>query len=324
MTIEKTAGVLIKKYNFHYLCLMNPPLTYRSKSPGTNIGGYRYFFNGQEGDNEVFGEVANFGYEFRQYDSRLGRWWSIDPKWNEYPGVSPYVFCNGSPVMLMDLKGTEAWKPEITESGDIRLNAEDGDNLNSLTEFLGGKNGIFSQRKIKKMWDERDSQDNIVLPKNIFTTAVKNAQKLGYPSDDEIAQLSDIELRQKGYKTNYNCFGAAVSAACGDPIGEYKTKDLDAELKYGKWYSTNTPVFGKTIIRFAKGEDATHAAIFFGKDHSGTSYVFTKNGFYSAPQIVELNQIENIPIYGPVTPLKTNTNRLKGDSGMYNYGKPKR
>jgi hypothetical protein len=52
---------------------MNPPLTYRLKSTSPNIGGYRYFFNGQEGDNEVFGEVVGFGHEFRQYDSRLGR-----------------------------------------------------------------------------------------------------------------------------------------------------------------------------------------------------------------------------------------------------------
>ncbi|MBO6051080.1 MAG: M15 family metallopeptidase [Bacteroidales bacterium] len=76
-------------------------------SRSTNIGGYRYFFNGQEGDNEVFGEVANFGYEFRQYDSRLGRWWSVDPKWSEYPGISTYAFCNGSPVMLVDPNGKE-------------------------------------------------------------------------------------------------------------------------------------------------------------------------------------------------------------------------
>ena len=82
---------------------------YQSFTPqSTNTGGYRYFFNGQEGDNEVFGETANFGYEFRQYDSRLGRWWSEDPKWSEYPGVSPFVFCNGSPEMLMDPNGEEA------------------------------------------------------------------------------------------------------------------------------------------------------------------------------------------------------------------------
>ena len=86
---------------------MTPLLTYHPKSPGTDTGEYRYFFNGQEVDNEVFAEMSNFGYEFRQYDSRLGRWWSVDPKWNEYPGVSPYVFCNGSPIMLMDPDGEE-------------------------------------------------------------------------------------------------------------------------------------------------------------------------------------------------------------------------
>ena len=89
---------------------MNPPLTYAQKHPGTNTGGYRYFFNGQEADNEVFGELANFGYEFRQYDSRLGRWWSVDPKWNEYPSVSPFVFCNGSPIMLMDPDGETSYE----------------------------------------------------------------------------------------------------------------------------------------------------------------------------------------------------------------------
>ena len=104
---------------------MKPLLTYRPKSPDTNIGGYRYFFNGQEGDNEVFGEVANFGYEFRQYDSRLGRWWSIDPKWNEYPGVSPYVFCNGSPVMLIDPKGKEV-STHTNEKGEVVEQYDDG------------------------------------------------------------------------------------------------------------------------------------------------------------------------------------------------------
>ena len=71
---------------------MSSPLTYRPKSPGTNLGEYRYFFNGQEGDNEVFGEVANFGYEFRQYDSRLGRWWSVGPKWNCINAISYACF----------------------------------------------------------------------------------------------------------------------------------------------------------------------------------------------------------------------------------------
>ena len=35
---------------------MNHTATYPPQTPRFYIGGYRYFFNGQEGDNEVLGE----------------------------------------------------------------------------------------------------------------------------------------------------------------------------------------------------------------------------------------------------------------------------
>jgi len=53
----------------------------------------------------VFEEVANFGYEFRQYDSRLGRWWSIDPEVSKFPGESPFLFCGGNPILYLDKYG---------------------------------------------------------------------------------------------------------------------------------------------------------------------------------------------------------------------------
>ena len=57
---------------------MKQTLTYCPKSTSTNIGGYRYFFNGQEVDNEVFGENGLFAFEYRMHDARLGRFWSVD------------------------------------------------------------------------------------------------------------------------------------------------------------------------------------------------------------------------------------------------------
>ena len=82
---------------------MKHTFTYRPKSPSTNIGGYRYFFNGQEADNEVFGEVTNYSAEFWQYDSRLGRRWNVDPIFKEYE--SPYACFAGNPVWFADPKG---------------------------------------------------------------------------------------------------------------------------------------------------------------------------------------------------------------------------
>ena len=80
-------------------------LTYRPKSPGTNIGGYRYFFNGQEADNEVFGEVANYTAEFWQYDSRLGRRWNLD--WIYKPFASNYAAFANNPVWFADPSGLD-------------------------------------------------------------------------------------------------------------------------------------------------------------------------------------------------------------------------
>ena len=84
---------------------MNLTLTYPSQSPRSDMGGYRYFFNGQEADNEVLGEGALTGYEFRQYDTRLGRWWGVDPDATKFPGESPFLFCGGNPIQYLDKYG---------------------------------------------------------------------------------------------------------------------------------------------------------------------------------------------------------------------------
>jgi len=279
-----------------------------------------YTFSAKERDPET--GLSYFGS--RYYSSDLSIWLSVDPMSDKYASLSPYTYCADNPVKLVDPNGEEIWKPEITGTGDIRLLAEDGDKISTLYEFLGGEDGLFSKRKVQKMWNKRDSQNNVVLPKNNFSNAIKRAKKEGLPEESNFSNCSESDLIAMGYRKNYNCFGAALSGADGDPIGYYSSTDLDGELKYGNWYSTDTPIFGKTLIRFAKGKKAVHAAVFFGKDHSGNSYVFTKNGFYYAPTIMNLKDVETIPEYGPVTPLITNTERLQGDSGMYNYGKPRK
>lgn len=129
-------------------------------------------------------------------------------------------------------------------------------------------------------------------------------------------------LKRQDTKKNYNCFEAAISAAMGDDIGYGWVENLDEDLEYGKWYSTNTPVFGKTLLRFAKNGEAQHAAIYFGEDNLGTIYVFTKNGPFPAPKIMRLEDVERIEGYGTVSPLETCSKRLKGSSGMYNYKTP--
>ena len=84
---------------------MNPTITYPPQHPRPAMGGYRYFFNGQEADNEVLGEGVSLTTEFWQYDTRLGRRWNVDPVFKEYE--SPYACFAGNPVWFADRFGAD-------------------------------------------------------------------------------------------------------------------------------------------------------------------------------------------------------------------------
>ncbi|MBA2746948.1 MAG: hypothetical protein H0U44_12045, partial [Flavisolibacter sp.] len=58
-----------------------------------------------ENDNEVKGEGNSYTTEYRAYDPRLGRWFSVDPKTQMQPWESPYAAMNNSPIWRNDPNG---------------------------------------------------------------------------------------------------------------------------------------------------------------------------------------------------------------------------
>src|SRR5690606_10864897 len=75
-------------------------------------GDYRYGFNGKENDNEVYGSTGTFqDYGMRMYDTRLGRFISVDPLTDKYPYYTPYQFAGNTPIKFIDLDGLEPAEP---------------------------------------------------------------------------------------------------------------------------------------------------------------------------------------------------------------------
>ena len=292
---------------------MNPTLTYRPKSPSTNIGGYRYFFNGQEGDNEVFGEVANFGYEFRQYDSRLGRWWSVDLERKKFPNLSPHIFCDDNPIIMIDLKGREAWKPD--KKG--HLIAQENDNFKTLSIFMN-----ISKRKAKKLLsnftgnlgagDKIELSSNLtasmVLDNGLSEEQVTDMMDNMFMSGMDESEVLDSIKKLASANDYYNCWSAAVAGVNGLTLGpEIYTiatpERFKESLSNFVHVTPDMAKFGKTIIAFMKDGEYKHAAVYYGTDNEGNVYVYTKNGPYSKPVIMTLEalqqQYENI--YGTVS-----------------------
>ncbi len=112
-----------------------------------NSSDYRYGFQGQELDNEIKGEGNSVNYKYRMYDTRLMRFFAIDPLTYEYPFYSPYHFSSNSPIMAKELEGKE--------SENIINEAEKF--LSTPYEY-GGKNpdksmiGFINDDKNRKKW----------------------------------------------------------------------------------------------------------------------------------------------------------------------------
>jgi hypothetical protein len=73
--------------------------------PGRNYSAteYRFGFNGQEKDNQIYGSGNSYTAEFWQYDARLGMRWNLDPKPN--PSFSGYSVFEDNPNVFVDPKG---------------------------------------------------------------------------------------------------------------------------------------------------------------------------------------------------------------------------
>jgi RHS repeat-associated protein len=67
--------------------------------------GYRFGFNGQEKEDDIYGEGNTYDLGLRMYDARLARMFSIDPRSFEYPWQSPYVYHRNSPIAVIDFMG---------------------------------------------------------------------------------------------------------------------------------------------------------------------------------------------------------------------------
>jgi RHS repeat-associated protein len=68
---------------------------------------YRYGFNGMQRDDELKGEGNSLDFGARIYDSRLGKFLSLDPLTYNFPFYSPYQFANNNPVAFIDINGEQ-------------------------------------------------------------------------------------------------------------------------------------------------------------------------------------------------------------------------
>jgi RHS repeat-associated protein len=84
--------------------------SYFSSTPrGILLGlkSYHFSFNGKEKDDETYGEGNAYDFGSRIYNSRLGKWMSVDSRSREIPSESPYVGIGNKPIKFYDPDGNK-------------------------------------------------------------------------------------------------------------------------------------------------------------------------------------------------------------------------
>jgi RHS repeat-associated protein len=90
--------------------------------PGRFGGGFadqKFGFQGQLKDDELNSSMGTtYAFEYRMYDPRVGRFFSIDPLVGSYPSNSSYAFSENNVIRYIELEGLEKEDPFVNTSGE--------------------------------------------------------------------------------------------------------------------------------------------------------------------------------------------------------------
>lgn len=147
---------------------------------------YRYGFNGQEKSDEVRGEGNQIDFGERIYDSRIGRFLSMDPLANAYPFQSPYNFAANSPITLVDVMGMGPGDP-------LKHTVAKGDNLTKISRKYGvSKDDLAKMNGIRDVNKISVGQELLVNPEADFSKNPRGAYQNTENSFGSEVTIGDI------------------------------------------------------------------------------------------------------------------------------------
>ena len=96
----------------------------------------RWLFSGKESQSFLYANIPLLDFGARMYNPAIARWTTADPLSEKYYGISPYVYCLGNPISIIDPNGMDIWTMDekgnvvwVKESDDHRLYYMNNDGL---------------------------------------------------------------------------------------------------------------------------------------------------------------------------------------------------
>ena len=98
----------------------------------------RWLFSGKESQSFLYANISLLDFGARMYNPTIARWTTSDPMSEKYYGISPYVYCLGNPISIIDPNGMDIWT--MDEKGNVVWTRESDDHR----LYYVNNNGVWS------------------------------------------------------------------------------------------------------------------------------------------------------------------------------------
>ena len=274
--IVNASGSIVEQNDYY-------PFGTRHPNGLTQLSANRWRFSGKEEQDAAFG-IAYSDFGTRLYD-RSAAWTAMDPLAEKYYGYSPYLYCAGDPILIMDPEGT-IWYI-VNSSGGIsefspvdegfdRLFVEQRgeDNIKDIQEIIVHDKTILNSLKNNKIGIAKGAKTSSEEVSSLFYFLADNTyvEWVLYSIDEETMLLGT--KRKERSSGDFREYGIRkpVSKIHSHPLVE---TDIYSELEsMGKSWNARTKKFEKILpsdisnvsndILF-NGKKATASYVYFPK-----------------------------------------------------------
>ena len=258
-----------------------------------------YLFNAKELDNET----GLYYYGARYLDPTGAMWLSVDPMWEKYAGMSPYNYCAGNPVKLVDPDGREGVKSEENGQKYVEANViitlekqrEVSENMSPLkikyrnwkNKKIEHRNSTFKSAIMEDLNREYNGPNNEgslnskgerVKFKFNFIDFYLSGDDLEYPNEDAYDEiLREYKITSSDVQATDPKTGAVVYKKAKPAIfTQWKLPPLEEDVNKSGGKTRNRTYIFRSRYRLANCHELLHT---FGLPDNG----YDKGGLLNSP-----------------------------------------
>lgn len=123
--VDGDTGAVIET-NDYYPFGKRIPVTSPAASTDSATGPNRWYFSGKESQSFLSADIPFLDFGARMYDPIITRWLTSDPLGEKNLLNSPYLYCSGNPICIVDPFGKDEW--DINKEGRLIAYRQNKDN----------------------------------------------------------------------------------------------------------------------------------------------------------------------------------------------------